>query len=577
MGDTNENHFDAIKPRGTSVRNIPPTVERPMTRGGTLTPVVEETHSVRRAGNGASEGRPCCGNALEWVQDPYTDSMCSDFSLHAMPRAFEVESSSWRRSLWFILFLVGAAMTITTLIATIRDYMEFESTTSVFAERPGEDGLLFPAVTLWNQNPIRKSAVNDTEFYGDVCGGAIGGLNDGGVYSEKTLPQKWNDNWYFRAAHRLEDMLLECTWRGLPCSVSDFTPVLTPAPNTRWGVGYTFNEFSNVTTKQAGRPGGLHLVLDLHTEEYCDEIWDVGVRLQFHDHQNLPERVARTHINPLLGDTVSPGSRWSFSLGRTEFISLGQPFSAPCIDLREGDQYPDPDEARNCAIGCPGVQGGDLTEVALLTTTDSCVIKCFEPRNFRFCDSVTFPYSLGNGKLRAPNFKEVNKEIIADLKKGPIARFVPDNAEDMTAAELRETIQRGLEHNVIALDIFYKEILTIMNVEVEQFTFWSMVAELGGLTGLFLGASFITLFEFVEIISMLMCNCADKRTLSKEKRRNSSVMSRSVASSIHSQDHLEDVLRLPTSRSLYKKYTKRRSESSRTTPGEVNLQSLTSV
>ena len=60
-------------------------------------------------------------------------------------------------------------------------------------------------------------------------------------------------------------MLRECSWRGSPCGVDNFTQVMTDS-----GVCYTFN--GNTTdplqVSQAGSKNGLSLSLNIEQNEY---------------------------------------------------------------------------------------------------------------------------------------------------------------------------------------------------------------------------------------------------------------------------------------------------------------------
>lgn len=456
-----------------------------------------------------------CSKLVSWMDNPWAAEMCSDFSLHAMPRAFNIASSHFRRAIWFLLFLLGMVAALFTVIDTMQDYFKYESMTLINNEVSGPEGVLFPAVTIWNQNPISATAVRQTSFVDSMCG-STAGFNEGGVYSEKPLPAGWNDTTAQDVSHKFEDMLIDCQYQGRPCSSTDFFPKLTPAPNTRWGMSYTFNHLSSMKTKQAGRPGGLHLVLDIRSLDACGSIWDEGVRVQFHDHEDLPPGVSATHVNPMWGDTVSPGYRWSFSLKRVEFQVLSAPYDIHCIDLKGGEEYPNPHAARECAANCPGIDQEDISEIFLLTTSDQCVIQCFEGRNRRFCNGVTFPFTLGNSKLITPYFSNTTQEVIDALRTSPVGRFVPDNAVNMTPSALRGALQSALEQNIVVIDIFYKEMVVEHHKQVPRQSFWASVGEAGGLIGLFLGASFITAFEFIEILLVLLYSCMEKQTSQME-------------------------------------------------------------
>ena len=67
-------------------------------------------------------------------------------------------------------------------------------------------------------------------------------------------------------SHRIEDMLLKCSWRStVPCTPDNFTQIITD-----WGVCYTFNN-NPKTALQVKRPGstnGLAMTIDIEQNKY---------------------------------------------------------------------------------------------------------------------------------------------------------------------------------------------------------------------------------------------------------------------------------------------------------------------
>lgn len=449
----------------------------------------------------------------DWVDDPFTDELCSNFSLLALPHVFRVEISTLRRFIWLVIFLGGSVASLLFTVKLIQDYLKFESATLVLTKKPDKDGLVFPAVTIWNINPVRLSAVNaSTEYYEAVCSRRPN-VNDEMVFSKQGLPEDWTPEWRVSAAHQLSEMLLECEFKGVPCSVNDFDVALTPTPNVRWGVGYTFNFHSTTKTATVGSRGGLHMALDIQLEEYCPRTWGSGFRVQFHDHEDLPtDEIARSHIDPHLGVTVSPGSRWSFALRRIEHHALGEPYGPPCIDLRGGDEYPDPLATFDCVEeNCPNSDASNITEINLLSHEDPCVRECFEPRTFRFCDGATFEYDLGGEvlDLHIPDGQSLTEQDLDILRESTL---VGNHINESSTVRDAKEIQDHLSRDIVVLDVFYKELLYEDREVVPQSSIWVLFAEIGGILGLFLGVSMVTIFEAFEISSILCCSFADKST-----------------------------------------------------------------
>ncbi|GMH44271.1 hypothetical protein BSKO_12205 [Bryopsis sp. KO-2023] len=114
----------------------------------------------------AKRSSPRCA----WVDDPFTDELCSNFSLLALPQVFRVGISAFRRILWLLIFVAGFIASVVFTVKLVQDFLEYESATSVSIEGVDADGMIFPAVTVWNINPVRAGEVNSsTEIYESVC------------------------------------------------------------------------------------------------------------------------------------------------------------------------------------------------------------------------------------------------------------------------------------------------------------------------------------------------------------------------------------------------------------------------
>lgn len=70
-----------------------------------------------------------------------------------------------------------------------------------------------------------------------------------------------------------------------------------------------------------------------------------------------------------------------------------------------------------------------------------------------------------------------------------------------------------MQDNIVVLDVFYKDFLVEERWEVRKSSIWILVSEIGGVVGLFLGASIATCFEGFELGCLLCLACADRRRL----------------------------------------------------------------
>lgn len=56
--------------------------------------------------------------------------------------------------------------------------------------------------------------------------------------------------------------------------------------------------------------------------------------------------------------------------------------------------------------------------------------------------------------------------------------------------------------NFLKIDVFYKEMTFERITQHEKFKFLSFISEIGGFMGLLLGASLITILEFIEYFTL---------------------------------------------------------------------------
>ncbi|XP_033620350.1 acid-sensing ion channel 3 isoform X3 [Fukomys damarensis] len=166
----------------------------------------------------------------------------SSCTLHGLGHVFGPGGLTLRRGLWASAVLLSLAAFLYQVAERVRYYGEFHHET-VLDERES-NRLTFPAVTLCNINQLRRSHLTPNDLH--WAGPALLGLDP----AEHTaflralgrppappgfMPSPTFDmaQLYARAGHSLEDMLLDCHYRGEPCGPENFTVLsFLPPP---WG------------------------------------------------------------------------------------------------------------------------------------------------------------------------------------------------------------------------------------------------------------------------------------------------------------------------------------------------------
>ncbi|XP_071108315.1 uncharacterized protein [Haliotis cracherodii] len=191
-----------------------------------------------------------------------------------------------RRLLWLVLFTGCAGVMGYQIIDRILYYYSWPVTVNVHVNFNAS--LLFPSVTLCNQNAFRATAATEAGRYRlieemytkshDFNASQLMAYNASNI----TL-----DDLYERAAHRREDLIVACEWQDKSCSAENFTQVFTDH-----GVCYSFNAADDdpLMVTSAGSDYGLKLTLNVEQYEYMPGPHDAaGVKLLLHDRKEFPK------------------------------------------------------------------------------------------------------------------------------------------------------------------------------------------------------------------------------------------------------------------------------------------------
>lgn len=135
------------------------------------------------------------------------------------------------------------------------------------------------------------------------------------------------DEFYLNTAHRLQDLVQECSWGEEKFSISEFVRVLTD-----YGVCYTFNSGRhNGTVREVSRTGaGRGLKLRLNIEQYEYMVGPnpgAGIKILLHENNEIP--LVRD-----LGLAIPPGSHAYVGVQILEVNNLPEPWGK-CNDTAQ--------------------------------------------------------------------------------------------------------------------------------------------------------------------------------------------------------------------------------------------------
>lgn len=150
-------------------------------------------------------------------------------SLHGANHVFvEGKKFGFREGLWGVVFSLALSAFLYQVVDRVMDYLQYGYVTML--DEKTADNMTFPAITICNFNSVQKSQMSysDLIFMGPLMGFEEGMAPGFPLAQEPDLPSGSRfslDEFYTRTRHRIEDMLLECKFRGADCGPEYFKEV----------------------------------------------------------------------------------------------------------------------------------------------------------------------------------------------------------------------------------------------------------------------------------------------------------------------------------------------------------------
>ena len=165
----------------------------------------------------SNKGKNNAASHDEKTQQEMLENFSSQTTLHGFRFLFDSSLSRPRRTIWFFVIFVCAICLVSQIHTSIGKLLEYKSIIS--KEFRHQENLLFPAVSICNQNFVRKSQIMNTEvqWYIDQLDSrntAEGNISTS-IDLEKVLKQ---------SGHNLSTMLKNCHWNRQKCGPHNFLP-----------------------------------------------------------------------------------------------------------------------------------------------------------------------------------------------------------------------------------------------------------------------------------------------------------------------------------------------------------------
>ncbi|XP_037392983.1 acid-sensing ion channel 1C isoform X4 [Pygocentrus nattereri] len=477
-----------------------PSVEEPINHGSKAL----HTNSERR-----------CSVAETYNTKNITLAFVLRTKVHGLKYVFAPDKSRARRLFWLLAIFICLGLLFTWSWNRVLYLLSYPVVTKIYMV--WAHNMTFPAITLCNQNLFRVSSLTKADLYYSGYWMDIMHLNHSVNkqsvamlkhsrhrermmqlldFSDYNLPAHYEPNtteMISRLGHQLEDMLLECRFRGENCTYKNFTTIYT-----RYGKCYTFNSGLDgnplLTTLKGGTGNGLEIMLDIQQDEYLpvwgdtDETsYEAGVKVQVHSQSEPP-------FPSELGFGVTPGFQTFVSTQEQRLQYLPPPWG-DCRSTPMDSEYFSTYSITACRIDCETrylLENCNCRMVHMPGTSTVCT-----PEQYKDCADPALDFLVEKDNdycvCETPcNMTRYGKEL--SMVK------IPSKASAKYLAKKFNKTEQYIGDNILVLDIFF-EALNYEKIEQKKaYEVAGLLGDIGGQMGLFIGASVLTILEIFDYL-----------------------------------------------------------------------------
>jgi len=456
-------------------------------------------------------------------------------SIHGFASIFRTKKI-FMKVFWLMFFTISSTLCTWFTIQIFTQYLSYKVITNVkyVNEIPAE----FPRITICNKNPLvsiygyQLTADIYQRLYGSNLDDKKDSTNLDDLLEKVKLAvnnKKYSKEEKQQWGHSFNQMFLKCTFSEAPCNESDFEWMYSPD----YGNCYVFNsgKISMKKVYNAGSKYGLNLDLFVGMHEPWEKFYDsTGAVLMINNQTYVSKK-----SNEIL---VSTGVQTKISISRTHVYQKPAPYSECSFDAHtKGFISPMYDSLINakysysqqdCIYQC--LQHEIETECDCFNPEFIPLLKefsCFDSNNhtktlknilcYKNVTESFFKNVTGKCKQMCPlechRAFYTHASLVSDsLSRKKVELDYANNT--ILTKTLRDLSLDKLKQSIVKLSIFYDELRYTEIVESERMTLVDLLSGLGGVLGLFLGASLLSFLEIAEIIAELLMAlfCKNKKS-----------------------------------------------------------------
>ncbi|GFO10680.1 acid-sensing ion channel 1 [Plakobranchus ocellatus] len=421
-------------------------------------------------------------------------------TIHGISQTSGPQHYFLRRLIWLILLAVMTISLVWAVYGQINSLYEYpiKTVTQVTLNTV----LPFPAVTICNLNQFMRDRVPDIPIVVKV-------IQQQSEYFQSVARMKnQSDNMFdlenltdvsgeelqrilFNAAPRLDELFRGCSWQGDRYDCND----LFKTDVTGHGICYTFNGPDLKPEQRYKAVGPISL---LRTQVILGNNRSYYARYPYAGIKVLLNRPGEIEHPQYGGWSIRPGVAASMALSRSDSKCLPKPFKAFTNDYCEDTKV---DGYRN-----------RLTLYNTYTVVH-CYRECVYKRLEYLCNCRFY---LSPAQIEVEDLFQCScPRECEDIDYSADISYANIFSQFIEAQAIKDGIlllNNSLRDNLIDLSIFYKSLNVVKIVQEPAMSFASVMGNLGGQMGLFLGAIILSITELIELLLLLVLKAAKRCT-----------------------------------------------------------------
>jgi len=436
-------------------------------------------------------------------------SIIEDSTIHGSPRV--LKSNSWiSKIVWTIFFCLSSSCCVYLIISATLSFLQYSVVTSI--ETITEIPANFPAITICNLNKLQtNNSLSIAKKYANTPYPNI--FTNFFLMNELSSS---NDSFQKSLHYPLNESLISCTINTMSCSSADFVWNFNPI----YGNCYSFNTgFKNsgdsvdlIQISKAGNVNGLKLELFIRNPYNIPNfIQSSGYHVIVHN---------RTYkISFFDGYDISAGVETNLAISRLYETNKPKPYSE-CIDLKSIESFDS--NLYRVMFGLNQtyrqINCFDLCFQQLLINTCQCYTNTFNKLNGTNpclqlsqikCSLLawyTFHSNISRNCVQCCPLEcfSINYQITTSFTNYPIYNYASNSLMTnpiITSKFQNETLTYDLiKESVLSLNVYYDKLAYTQISKDAKLESVDLASNIGGLLGLFLGMSFLSFAEFIEMI-----------------------------------------------------------------------------